>query len=212
MSFLVGWHIEFNYLCMILTTSHVVQKENIWIANATVNNSLANIKSVAMCLKFMPISRERSKSQVNHSWHKLYFLQKKCKCPRSSVMHASTFSFMVDVTQWRFHGRHVHDVEEVLKYPLLYVHFRKKVHCEDNIFWMTFQESVTKYNRYRPHYHHFTRRSPGTVSVVYASCVREKAHRTRYGRLVWNRIIEKCIPKLILASWVQKVMPGSFWQ
>jgi hypothetical protein len=47
------------------------------------------------------------------------------------------------------------------------------------------------------------RRSTGTVSVLHASCVTETVHQTRYCRFVWHRRIGKCIPKLILASWIR---------
>jgi hypothetical protein len=50
---------------------------------------------------------------------------------------------------------------------------------------------------------HSLRRSTGTVSVLHASCVTETVHQTRYCRFVWHRRIEKCIPKLILASQVR---------
>jgi hypothetical protein len=38
---------------------------------------------------------------------------------------------------------------------------------------------------------------------VKSSCVTETVHQTRYCRFAWHRRIGKCMPKLILASWVR---------
>jgi hypothetical protein len=47
-------------------------------------------------------------------------------------------------------------MDEVLKSFWPYVHFHRIIHSEEKVFSVTFMESLTKFDRYHPNYHHLT--------------------------------------------------------